>query len=285
MLKFTMTRSCFRATVLQRGVSSASSALESERLSKILARSGVASRREAENLIKGGAVSVNGRLVTSPSQKGVVAILDDIEVQGFGILPKTPPGENLLAGGTSAKIWAVSKARGELMANKDNNKNRPLLFDRIRRLINYDVTLLKPVDRMDFNVEGLALLTNHGGLSRIVERELASQTSTYRVRVHGLITQSKMLALQRGIYVDGVKHNPLKVKVDRSGKSTISWLTISAEGANAKAIKSIFDKIHLRPLRIIRTEYGPFSLAGLPAGALREQSLPPFLAVKWRASM
>ncbi len=283
VLTFGSTKACFRA-IGRRGLrESARSTLEPERLSKIIARSGVASRREAENLIKNGMVTVNGKSVTSPSKKGVVAILDDVEVQGFGMLPKTPAGENALPSGASPKIWAVHKLKGELVADKDNKKKRPLLFDRIRRLVNCDINLLKPVDRMDFNAEGLLLLTNHGSLSRALEKELASQSSTYRIRVHGLITTSKTLALQKGIVVDGVKHKPLRVKVDRSGKSTISWLTVSAEGASAKAIKSVFGKFHLRPLRIIRIEYGPFNLAGVQSGSLRELRLPPFLAAKWRA--
>ena len=110
-------------------------------------------------------MTVNGKSVTSPSQKGVVAILDDVVVQGFGLLPKVPPVENAQPSRASAKILAVHKMKGELVANQDN-KQRPLLIDRVRRLINYDFATLKPVDRMDFNTEGLLLLTNYGSLSR-----------------------------------------------------------------------------------------------------------------------
>ena len=285
MLSFASARACFRATVRRGFGQSVRATLNPERLSKVIARSGVASRREAENLIKKGMVKVNGKFVTSPSQKGVVAILDDVEVQGFGILPKVPPGENAQLSRTSAKIWAVHKLKGELVAHQDNRKQRPILIDRIRRLIKYDIATLKPVDRMDFNTEGLLLLTNHGSLSRTLEGELASLSSTYRVRVHGLITPSKILALQKGIFIDGVKYEPLHVKVDRSGKSTISWLTVSARGASAKAIKRILKKIHLRSLRVIRTDFGPFSIAGVPSGGLRELRLPPSLASKWRLPM
>lgn len=262
---------------------STTSTLAQERLSKIIARSGIASRREADALIKSGCVSVNGKKVTKPSEKGV-AVLDDVVVDGFGILPKAPPSETLSPATSSGRprIWQVYKLRGELVASKDRTKQRPLLFDRVKKITKVGIDALKPVDRMEFNTEGLALVTNNGSLSRVLNKELSTHAK-YRVRVHGLITMSKILALQKGIFADGVKYMPLEVNLDRQNKGTISWLTLTAKETNAKAIKSVFEKMHLRPLRIIRTEYGPFSLAGMPNGSIREVSLPALLSLKWKS--
>jgi len=189
----------------------------------------------------------------------------------------------------------VHKLSGELVADKDP-KNRPLLMDRLKPLIKtikesnplpqkkitnfYNdekngtiMNILKPVNRLEFHMEGLILFTNNGLLARLMDHKSSNLVKKFRVRVHGLINESKIQGLRRGVISKGVKYPPLDVKVDRISKSTISWITVSCLDYHRKAISTSLETVHIKPLRIISTELGPYKIGDLPRGAWKEVTL------------
>jgi 23S rRNA pseudouridine2605 synthase len=165
------------------------------RLSKMIAGTGVCSRREAEKRISEQRVSVNGRIITVPWYRidpGAEVWMDEYRLR----LDKTYD---------SVRLWAVNKLRGELVADSDPIKRRPLIFDRIEELMKLDPNL-RPVTRLEFNTEGLLLLTNNGKLAKLLESSDASMERTFQVKIHGLLTESKLDGLKRGLTVKGVKY-------------------------------------------------------------------------------
>jgi ribosomal 50S subunit-recycling heat shock protein len=165
------------------------------RLSKMIAETGVCSRREAEKRISEQRVSVNGRIVTDPWHRidpGAEVWMDEYRLR----LDKTYD---------SVRLWAVNKLRGELVADSDPIKQRPLIFDRIEQLMKQDPNL-RPVTRLEFNTEGLLLLTNNGKLAKLLESSETGMERTFQVKIHGLLTESKLDGLKRGLTVKGVKY-------------------------------------------------------------------------------
>lgn len=270
----------------------ASAPIERERLSKMIAQSGLGSRRDAELWIKGGRVSVNGKVIKSPAFKVTAlsdcVLVDGIPVANFSHSAMVAEKRGVFAEGERPRIWAVHKVRGELVGNlHDRTKGRPLLIDRVRRFLRgYNHENLKPVDRIDFNVEGLVLLTNNASLSRYLGSDGAALTRTYRVRVHGLMNESKIRAMLRSISdKDGVRSKPFSAAtLDRQGQ-TISWITMTSREHRNRAINLMLEKLALRPVRIICTDLGPFSLGDMPAGAIKEIRLIPAIIQGWRKSM
>jgi 23S rRNA pseudouridine2605 synthase len=260
------------------------SVLKKERLSKFIAQSGLGSRRDAELWVKSGRVTVNGKVVASPAEK-ITTLVDSVIVDGVPVVNYVPQRSAGRLEIDRPRIWALSKLRGELVALHDRNKGRPLLFDRIKTLIRgYNPEKLRPVDRLDFNSEGLMLMTNHPSLSRYLNSDAAALVRVYKVRVHGLINKSKISALQRGAFVRGIKYKPFSVTLERQS-NTISWLTLTMKEDQSRAIQKVLGKLALRPLRIIRTDFGPFSLEEMPAGSVKELRLTPQIVSAWRKSI
>ncbi len=231
---------------------------EQQRLSKIIAHSGLASRRESERMIIDGRVSLNGTVETNVSTKSN-PFLDVVMVDGMRINTRhnTAPAERI-------RLWAVFKRVGELVADTDNTKNRPLLMQRISKFIDPAVMhSIRPVQRLDFKTEGLILMTNNSKLARLLNSEGLNLKRQFRCRVHGLLTDSKLDAIKRGPVVDGQKYAPMHCKIDRHGKSTISWLTLTLNEAKSKAINNVLAHLYIKPLRIISTAFGPYSLEKL----------------------
>jgi 23S rRNA pseudouridine2605 synthase len=164
----------------------------------------------------------------------------------------------------------------ELTVSKDFMMKRPLLIDRVRRLGVPPEAL--PVNRLEFNTEGVCLLTNNGVFSRYLEND-ASMVREYKVRVHGLITPSKLEGLRRGLLIGGVKYKPLKVEVlPKQTSGTISWLQVVVSENRSKVLRTCFEHLYLKLLRVICTAYGPFKLGKLPPGSATPLTLPPDVA-------
>jgi 23S rRNA pseudouridine2605 synthase len=119
---------------------------------------------------------------------------------------------------------------------------------------------LKPVSRLDFTTEGLCLITSNGKLSRIMES--STMERSYRLRAHGLINESKLSGLRRGLTVDGIKYKPMAVKIERT-IGTNSWMTVDTEENKAGALKKVFAALYLKPTRVICTGFGPYRLSTL----------------------
>ena len=222
-----------------------------ERLAKFMARSGVCSRRDAEDLIKQKRVTVNGEIIDTPAFKveGSEKILLDGE--------KLPEIEQ-------TRLWLYHKPAGLLTTHKDTEA-RATVFDHLPAGLPRVIS----VGRLDLNSEGLLLLTNNGELSRKLELPENGWSRRYKVRVHGFINKNKLADLAKGATVDGINYGPVKAELE-SQNGTNSWLIVTLnEGKNREDLKLI-KSIGLEVARLIRLSYGPFQLGNLKKGEVRE---------------
>lgn len=222
------------------------------RLAKRIAMSGLCSRREAEKRIQSFDVTVNGHVVFDVATS-VDSEYDVVAVDGR-VLPKTQ----------QVKIWMAHKLKGELVTTSDP-QGRATIFDRLRVM---GLTQhMMPVGRLDYNTEGLLLLTNNGDYARELEHPKTGVTRVYRAFVRGNVTESKLQELKRGPLIEGVKYRPMKVTVQSTDKKD-SWLRVQvAEGKN-REVRKAMAHVRLIVKQLIRVQYGPYRLADLPAGAV-----------------
>ena len=225
-----------------------------ERIAKRIARAGVCSRRDAERLIAAGRVALGGTVVRNPATN-----VDDssiITVDGAP-LPALAP----------ARLWRYHKPPGLITSHRDP-QGRPTVFEKVTTQLGYVVS----VGRLDFNSEGLLLLTNDGVLARELEHPSRGWRRRYRVRVRGAPDEGALAALGKGVTVDGVRYGPIEARFDRQNRQN-AWLTVAlAEGRN-REIRIVLAHLGLPVSRLIRTAYGPFQLGGLARGEIAE--VPP----------
>ena len=222
-----------------------------ERIAKVIARAGLASRREAEAWIAAGRVAVNGKLVASPALN--VGVRDRIEVDGQPL----PTRER-------TRLFLYHKQRGLLTTHADPG-GRPTIFGVLPK----ELPRLISVGRLDLNTEGLLLLTNDGGLARALELPATGWLRRYRVRAHGSVAQAQLDALRRGITIDGVRYGEIEATVDRSQGSNV-WLTFAIREGKNREVKNVLGHLGLAVNRLIRVSFGPFRLGDLPEGAIEE---------------
>lgn len=222
-----------------------------ERIAKYIARSGVCSRRKAEELIKQERVTVNGETIQSPAYNvnGDEKILIDGE--------KLPSIE-------TTRLWLYHKPTGLVTTHKDE-KNRPTVFDNLP----IGLPRVISVGRLDLNSEGLLLLTNNGELSRKLELPSNGWSRRYKVRVHGIINEKKLLSLQNGITVDGIEYGPISINIE-SKQGTNSWLLVTLNEGKNREVRKVLKSIGLEVSRLIRLSYGPFQLGSLKKGEVKE---------------
>ncbi|AEH89478.1 pseudouridine synthase [Mesorhizobium opportunistum] len=222
-----------------------------ERIAKRLARAGLASRRDAEDLIAAGRVKVNGRVLASPAfnvMPGDIIHLDGMEI---------PPIER-------TRLFLFHKPAGVVTTNRDP-EGRKTVFD----VLPAELPRLMTIGRLDINTEGLLLLTNDGGLSRVLELPATGWLRRYRVRVHGKVEESALAGLREGIAVDGVFYGAIEASLDREQGSN-AWLTIGLREGKNREVKNILGALGLDVTRLIRISYGPFQLEDLPEGHVLE---------------
>lgn len=223
----------------------------SERLAKFMARSGVCSRRQAEEYILQKRVTVNGEIVESPAFNvtGDEKILFDGE--------KLPEIQQ-------TRLWLYHKPTGLVTTHKDE-KERPTVFDNLPA----GMPRVISVGRLDLNSEGLLLLTNNGELSRKLELPSNGWLRRYKVRVHGAVDDKKLKALLKGTVIDGVEYGPVKTEIE-STQGSNSWLLVTLSEGKNREIRKVMKSIGLDVARLIRLSYGPFQLGSLKKGEVRE---------------
>ena len=222
-----------------------------ERIAKVLARAGVASRREAERLIEAGRIGVNGATITSPALN--VTAADKITFDGKPVEPPQEP-----------RLWLYHKPEGLVTTAKDE-KGRPTVFDALPDTL----PRVMSIGRLDIASEGLLLLTNDGGIKRRLELPSTGWLRKYRVRVHGTPDEATFEPLRKGITVDGDRFRPMEVSLDRQ-QGRNAWVTVGLREGKNREIRRVMDAIGLPVNRLIRISYGPFRLGELKPGEVSE---------------
>jgi 23S rRNA pseudouridine2605 synthase len=222
-----------------------------ERIAKVVSRAGLASRRDAEEWITQGRVSVNGRVINSPALD--VTVNDVITIDGKPL----PPRER-------TRLWMFHKPRG-LMTTHADPEGRPTVFDNLPE----GLPRLISIGRLDFNTEGLLLLTNDGGLARALELPDTGWLRRYRVRAHGEVTQAQLDELKKGVEVDGVKYGSIDATLERDQGANV-WLVFAIREGKNREVRNVMAHLGLEVNRLIRISYGPFQLAELEEGKVEE---------------
>lgn len=221
-----------------------------DRLAKVIARSGLCSRRDAEAWIKEGRVAVNGKTVKTPAFN--VTEKDQIKVDG-----------EILAARQGTRVWLYHKPAGLVVTEKDP-EGRETIFERLEA---QGLPRVVTIGRLDINTEGLLLLTNDGGLKRVLELPATGWLRKYRVRAFGSVTQAQLDVLRQGVEVDGIKYGPIDATLERPQGSNV-WLLVSLREGKNREVKNVLASLGLQVNRLIRVSYGPFQLGDLPIGAV-----------------
>jgi 23S rRNA pseudouridine2605 synthase len=215
----------------------------------VLARAGLCSRREAERWIADGRVNVNGRTLTTPAV--TVGPKDKIVVDGKA-LPQREP----------IRLWRYHKPKGLVTTHKDP-QDRPTVFAALPP----ELPRVVSVGRLDFNSEGLLLLTNDGALARHMELPATGWSRRYRVRANGRVMQADLDTLKDGVEIEGVRYGPIEATVD-SAQGANTWLSVTLREGKNREVRRVLASIGLKVNRLIRVSYGPFQLLDLKPGAV-----------------
>ena len=230
---------------------SGSEVREGSRIAKVMARAGLCSRRDAEAWIAAGRVSVNGMVLKSPAYN--VSDVDDVRVDG-----------QRLGAPERTRLFLFHKPRGLVTTARDP-EGRPTIFDALPP----DLPRVVAIGRLDINTEGLLLLTNDGGLARVLELPATGWLRRYRVRAHGTVDQAKLDSLSGGISLDGVDYAAIEAKLDREQGSN-AWITMGLREGKNREIKRVLEHLGLAVNRLIRISFGPFELGDLAEGEVAE---------------
>ena len=222
-----------------------------DRIAKVIARAGIASRRDAEKIIEAGRVSVNGTLISSPALN--VQPSDRIVVDGKELHPPEP-----------ARLWLYHKPLGLVTTTRDE-QGRTTIFDELPP----ELPRVMSVGRLDLNSEGLLLLTNDGGLKRKLELPSTGWLRKYRVRVNGRPEEKTFEPLRKGIVIEGEKFQPMQISLDRQ-QGANAWLTVGLREGKNREIRRAMEAVGLSVNRLLRVSYGPFQLGNLKSGEVEE---------------
>jgi len=224
---------------------------DGERIAKLLARAGVASRREVERLIEAGRVKKGDEVITTPAT--LLTSLRGITVDGVPV-----------KGVEAARLYAFHKPSGLLTAERDP-AGRPTIYTALRNALPGDTPRLMPIGRLDLNTEGLLLLTNDGELKRAMELPSSGIPRTYRARTFGDISQDRLEELMEGIEVDGIRYGRIDANMERrTGRN--QWIELTLTEGKNREVRRVLEALGLQVSRLMRLKYGPFELLDLPRG-------------------
>ena len=218
-----------------------------QRIAKLLARAGVASRREIERMIVEGRIALNGEKLTTPAT--LLEDLQGVTVDGKQVSPAA-----------STRLFRFYKPQRSITAERDP-KGRPTIYDRLPP----GLPRLMPVGRLDFMTEGLLLLTNDGEFKRQLELPATGVVRTYRARAFGHVTQEQLERLAEGITIDGIRYGSINANLERrTGRNC--WVEMSLKEGKNREVRNVLEHLGLQVSRLIRTAYGPLTLHGLEPG-------------------
>jgi 23S rRNA pseudouridine2605 synthase len=222
-----------------------------ERIAKLLARAGVASRRDVERMIAEGRVAVNGATVETPAT--ALTSLKAVTVDG------KPVGK-----AEATRLFLFHKPAGCVTAARDHT-GRKTIYD----VLPPDLPRLMPVGRLDLNTEGLLLLTNDGEFKRALELPANAVVRSYRARAHGMVSQSQLEDLIDGVEIEGVRYGSIDANMERRTGTNV-WIEMKLTEGKNREVRRVLEHLGLDVSRLIRTSYGPFTLGNAASGAVQE---------------
>ncbi|MES2001366.1 MAG: pseudouridine synthase [Pseudomonadota bacterium] len=227
------------------------SADKPQRIAKLLARAGIASRREIERMIADGRIAINGEKVTTPAT--LLKDLDGVTYDGRAV-----------RAAAATRLYRFNKPAGCLTAANDP-KGRATIYDKLPA----GLPRLMPVGRLDYTTEGLLLMTNDGELKRQLELPSSGVRRTYRARAFGTVSQSQLEDLAEGITIEGIRYGSIDANLERrTGRNC--WIELSLTEGKNREVRRVLEHLGMQVSRLIRTAYGPFTVADLPIGAVEQ---------------
>lgn len=221
------------------------------RLQKLIAGTGLSSRRKAEMLIASGRVSVNGKIVTELGTK-VDPGRDHVKVDGKHLTSAQP------------FVYLMLNKPKNVMSTLDDPGGRTTVKDFLRGVS----VRVFPVGRLDFDSEGLMLLTNNGELAQALLHPRYHVPKTYLIKVKGVLKDEDITHLERGIRLEDGMTSPAHVKKVRKVEAN-SWLEITIREGRKHQVKRMLDAVGHPVLKLLRIRMGPLSLGGLEPGEFR----------------
>jgi len=224
---------------------------EPQRIAKLLARAGIASRREVERMIAEGRIAIGGVKVEKPAT--LLTSLRGVTVDGKAVQEAAP-----------TRLFRYHKPAGLLTAERDP-RGRPTIYDRLPK----DLPRVMPVGRLDMNTEGLLLLTTDGEFKRQLELPATGVERSYRARVFGEVSQAQLEELIHGIEIEGMRYGAINANLERrTGRNC--WVEMRLREGKNREVRRVLEHLGLKVSRLIRTAYGPFALGDLPPDAVDE---------------
>lgn len=228
---------------------------DGDRIAKLLARAGVASRREIERMIDDGRIALDGKVLDTPAT--FLESLRGVTVDGKPVGKAEP-----------TRLFAFHKPTGLLTAERDFS-GRATIYSALTNALPKDTPRLMPIGRLDLNTEGLLLLTNDGGLKRAMELPSSGIERSYRARTFGEVTQSQLEDLMDGVEIDGVRYGSINANMERrTGRN--QWIQVTITEGKNREVRRVLEHLGLEVSRLIRTSYGPFELGELGRGQAAE---------------
>ncbi|WP_095011347.1 pseudouridine synthase [Tsuneonella mangrovi] len=228
---------------------------QGERIAKLLARAGVASRREVERMIEAGRVAIDGKVLETPAT--IIPDLKGVTVDGKQVARAEP-----------TRVFAFNKPTGLITAERDP-KGRPTIYAALRNALPRNAPRLMPIGRLDMNTEGLLLLTNDGELKRALELPSSNIPRTYRARAFGDVQQQQLEELIEGVTIDGMHYGRIDADLERkTGRN--QWIVMTITEGKNREVRRVLEHLGLEVNRLIRVGYGPFELGDMPRGTALE---------------
>jgi 23S rRNA pseudouridine2605 synthase len=233
---------------------------EGDRIAKLLARAGVASRREVERMIAEGRVALDGKVLDTPAT--ILASLRGVTVDGKPI-----------SAAEATRLFAFHKPTGLITAERDP-AGRPTIYTALRNALPKNAGRVMPVGRLDLNTEGLLLLTNDGAVKRTLELPASRVPRTYRARAFGEVSQAQLEDLIEGVEIDGMRYGSINANLERSSGRNL-WIEMTITEGKNREVRRVLEHLGLQVNRLIRVGYGPFNLGDLPRGQAVELTGKP----------
>jgi len=220
-----------------------------DRIAKLLARAGVASRREIERMIADRRIAIDGKVVETPAT--LLESLRGVTVDGKPVAKAEP-----------TRLFAFHKPPGLITTERDP-KGRSTIYDALRNALPKSAPRVMPIGRLDYNTEGLLLLTNDGEFKRLLELPANAVERTYRARAHGEVSQAQLEALIEGITIDGVRYGRIDANLERRTGAN-QWIELTITEGKNREVRRVLEHLGLTVNRLVRTAFGPVALGDLP---------------------